>query len=97
MDFNFKINFGIRTTDWYWLFLTERLSLQVHPRNLLIKNCGHKVKNRLSYTLVSSSMSNPKTYKICHKFSGFVAPTLELLNNKNNSIAYIYEYFIFLG
>ena len=52
MDFDFKNNVGIPTTGWDWVFITERLSSQVRQRNLLIKNCGYKVKNRLSYTRV---------------------------------------------
>ena len=41
---------------------------------------GIKWKTGCQYTLVSSSIFNLKTCKICHKFSGFVATTLELLS-----------------
>ena len=77
-DGNFKNNFVVVTTRRYWVLLAEWLSGQVFHRNL--SSCGHKVENRLSYTLVSSSIFNLKPAKSAIKFIGFVAPTLELLN-----------------
>ena len=76
-DFNVKNNVVVFTTSRQWMFFAEWHSAQVVQHRSCGQNltsCGHKMGNRLSYTLVSSSIFNLKTCKICHKFTGFVAP-----------------------
>ena len=71
-DFNLKNNAVVFTTSRFWMFFAEWLSAQVVQRNCgqNLSSCGHKMGN----TLVSSSIFNLKTCKICHKFTSFVAP-----------------------